>query len=64
MTNCTTPNGSVSVNVSIDTPADYTFSWYNGTTVKASPDYTETSNTLSGLPVGTYTVSAEHNTKH
>jgi len=64
MTNCTTPNGSVSVNVSIDTPADYTFFWYNGTTVKASPDYAETSNTLTGLPVGTYTVRAVHNTKH
>lgn len=63
-TNCTTPNGSVTVNVSPDTPADYTFSWYKGTAVKATPDFTDTDNVLSDLPAGKYTVRAVHKTKH
>lgn len=64
LTNCTTPNGSVTVNVTLDTPGDYIFSWYNGTTVKATPDYTDNDNILSNLPVGTYTVQAVHKTKN
>lgn len=65
LTNCTKPNGSVSVNVTVDTPADYIFSWYNGPSVKAVSDYPDsTKSTLSGLLVGTYTVKAVHKTKH
>jgi len=64
VTNCTSPNGSITVTPSIDTPADYIFSWYDGPAVKASPDYAETTNILSGRPIGTYTVTAIHQTKH
>lgn len=64
MTTCTVPDGTISVNVSLDTPADYIFYWYNGTSVKATPDYTDQDNTLENLPVGTYTVQAVHRTKH
>jgi hypothetical protein len=64
LTNCTTPNGNVTVNVSIDNPGDYTFSWYKGTSVKTTPDFTNTTNVLSGIPVGDYTVQAVHNTRH
>lgn len=63
LTNCTTPNGRITVNVSLDAPSDYTFSWYNGTSVKAAPDYTDTDNLLEGLAIGTYTVKAVHRTK-
>jgi gliding motility-associated-like protein len=64
MTNCTTPDGSVTVNVSLDTPADYVFNWYNGSAVKAVPDFANQDNVLENLPVGTYTVQAVHKTKH
>lgn len=63
-TNCTTPNGRVTVNVSLDSPTDYTFSWFNGTTPDATPDYPDTDNVLDGLAAGTYTVKAVHKTKH
>ncbi|HEX5169446.1 MAG TPA: gliding motility-associated C-terminal domain-containing protein [Cyclobacteriaceae bacterium] len=63
-TNCNNPNGSITVNVSLDAPSDYTFSWYIGNAVKASPDFTTTTNILSGLVPGDYTVQAVHNTKH
>lgn len=64
LTNCTTPNGSITVSVSPDSPADYTFSWYNGSVVDGTPDYAITGNVLNGLSVGTYTVQAVHKTKH
>jgi gliding motility-associated-like protein len=64
MTNCTTPNGSVIVNVSLDTPADYVFNWYQGPSIKPTPDFTNNDNVLEDLPVGTYTVQAVHKTKH
>lgn len=64
MTTCSVPDGSISVNVSIDTPADYIFSWYDGPNVKATPDYSNDDNTLENVPVGTYTVRAVHRTKH
>lgn len=64
LTDCRTPNGSITVNVSMDTPADYTFRWFNGPSVKATPDFTDTDNVLNNLPVGQYTVQAIHNTKH
>jgi hypothetical protein len=65
VTNCTTPNGSVTVNVSYDLPSDYTFFWYNGPVVKQNPDYDPavTTNVLSGRSPGTYTVKAVHKTK-
>jgi uncharacterized protein YcfL len=62
-TSCTSPNGSVTVNVTLDTPADYTFFWYDGPAVKATPDYADSDNFLDGLPPGEYTVMAIHNTK-
>lgn len=64
LTDCRTPNGSITVTVSPDNASDYTFLWYNGSSVKSTPDYTDTDNTLSGLPIGTYTVKAIHKTKH
>lgn len=64
LTDCRTPNGSISVSVSPDSPSDYTFSWYNGTVVDGTPDYTFTGNNITGLNIGTYTVQAVHNTKH
>lgn len=62
LTNCTTPNGSVTVNVTLGSPSDYTFSWYNGTTAVGAPHFTDTDNRLEGLPIGKYTVKAIHNT--
>jgi hypothetical protein len=64
LTDCRTPNGTITVNVSVGVPADYTFSWYIGTAVKATPDFTDTDNVLSGLSIGTYTVKAVHNSRH
>jgi len=63
-TRCTPPDGSITVAVSPDTPADYTFFWYNGSSVKASTDFPDTDETLSGLPEGTYTVKAINNLRH
>jgi gliding motility-associated-like protein len=64
LTDCRTPNGTITVNVSLDTPSDYTFRWFDGPSVKTTPDYADTDNVLSGLSVGQYTVQAIHNTKH
>lgn len=63
-TNCNTPDGSVTANVSLDAPADYTFFWYRGNSVKATPDFTDTDNKIEGLEPGNYTVRAVHKTKH
>ncbi len=61
-TNCNTPNGSVTVT---PVPAgDYTFEWYIGTTVTATPDFTSATNTWDGLEPGSYTVRARHNINH
>ena len=38
-TQCVPANGSITVSVSPGTPADYTFSWYNGNGVKVTPDF-------------------------
>ncbi|MEX2234892.1 MAG: gliding motility-associated C-terminal domain-containing protein, partial [Cyclobacteriaceae bacterium] len=64
LTNCTTPDGSITVSVSLDTPADYIFNWYNGSSIKATPDFANQDNILENLPVGTYTVQAIHQTKN
>src|SRR5690606_362471 len=60
---CAAPNGSITANVSLDSPSDYTFFWYKGTSVKATPDFADTDNVLEGLEPGKYTVRAVHNTK-
>lgn len=63
VTTCTPYNGSVTATPSFDTPADYTFQWYKGTAVKATPDFATTGNSITGLEPGDYTVQATHNTK-
>lgn len=63
VTTCTPYNGRITATPSVDTPADYTFSWYNGTSVKATPDFPDTDNLLSDQPAGFYTVQAVHKTK-
>ena len=59
--NCNPLDGSVTASVSIGNVADYTFSWYDGNSVKATTDYLTTGNILSGLDAGTYTVNAYNN---
>ena len=63
-TSCSAPNGSVTILVSPDTPSAYTFSWYKGNVIKATSDFTDTDDTLSGLEPGTYTVKATNNNRH
>lgn len=63
-TNCTTPDGSITADVTPDSPGDYTFYWYEGTSVKATPDFADHDHVLNGVTAGTYTVQAIHNTKH
>jgi len=64
VTVCNPFNGSVTASVSVDTPADYTFSWYEGASVKASPDFSETTNSISNLAPGQYTVTAVNNNRN
>ena len=63
-TRCDNPDGSITVSASPGAATDYTFFWYNGSSVKATPDYADTDATLSNLPAGTYTVKARHNSRH
>lgn len=63
LTSCISPNGSITVGVTLDTPADYDFAWYIGTAIDGTPDFNVTTNILSGVPIGTYTVQATHKTK-
>jgi gliding motility-associated-like protein len=63
-TQCAPPNGSITVAVSPGSPSDYTFSWYNGSSVKAAPDFTDTDQMLTGLPAGTYTVKGNFDARH
>ena len=58
VTVCMPPNGSVTAFVSVGDLADYTFSWYDGDQVKATPDYPDTDNVLDGIVPGFYTVEA------
>ncbi len=60
-TGCSPFDGSVSATVNSGDPADYTFFWYDGDQVKASPDYSETGPVLDELLPGTYTVFATNN---
>lgn len=62
VTLCQPFNGTITASVSTGSLSDYTFSWYNGNNVKATPDYSETGNTLTQLGAGTYTVEAVNNT--
>lgn len=64
MLNCTTPDGTVQVNVTVGTPADYDFIWYSGTDTSGAPDFpTNTDNILENLKAGTYSVRAVHRTR-
>jgi gliding motility-associated-like protein len=60
-TGCSPFDGLVTASVSIGDVADYTFSWYEGPAVKATPDFSETGPVLSSLEPGTYTVFAVNN---
>lgn len=62
VTHCTPYDGSITANVSTGAVANYIFSWYNGSTVKSSPDYPDTDNVLDKLKPGVYTVTAIHAT--
>lgn len=64
VTQCFPYNGTITAAVSTGTVSEYTFSWYNGNNVKATPDYSETGNVLSDLGPGVYTVEAINNTTH
>jgi hypothetical protein len=59
---CVPTNGGIEVKtVSPDTPADYDFLWYNGSSEKVASDYpANKTNLLPGVPDGTYTVKAIH----
>ncbi|MEO1051549.1 MAG: gliding motility-associated C-terminal domain-containing protein [Bacteroidota bacterium] len=61
ITICVPPNGSVTANVSIDTPGDYTFSWYTGPIVDPGQIIADTDNTINDLAPGQYTVQAVNN---
>jgi gliding motility-associated-like protein len=58
---CNPVDGFITATVDMGDLADYTFSWYDGPTIKVTPDYAETSNILSNLTEGTYTVAAVNN---
>ncbi|MBU2914736.1 hypothetical protein, partial [Reichenbachiella agariperforans] len=65
VTDCTdTSSGVITVTAGAD-ESDFTFNWYNGTGIKASPDWSETGTNnghiYSGLEPGFYTVEAEVN---
>ncbi|SMG29110.1 Por secretion system C-terminal sorting domain-containing protein [Marivirga sericea] len=59
---CSPFNGRIAANVDLDSESDYTFYWYEGTTVKDSTDFSEAGNVLAELEAGFYTVQAFHNT--
>lgn len=60
--NCSPVDGSITASVNIGLPSDYTFTWYSGNAVKAATDFPgQTTEVLSGVGAGTYTVSAFNN---
>jgi len=58
--NCVTPDGKVSGRVTNRTGGNFTYRWYIGNSVKATPDYV--GQTWDSLDVGTYTVDILDNT--
>jgi len=64
VTTCSPYNGRVEASVDLDDVSDYSFSWYQGTQVKTTTDYSETGNVLENLEPGFYTVQAFHNTRN
>ncbi len=62
VTHCTPYDGSITASISTGLPSDYTFSWYNGSAVKASPDYPDTDNVLDKLLAGKFTITAINTT--
>jgi uncharacterized protein (DUF2141 family) len=61
VTTCSPFNGRIEASVDLDDVSDYTFFWYEGTTVKSATDFSETGNILDELPPGFYTVQALNN---
>lgn len=61
VTTCNPFDGSITAMVDVGDIADYTFSWFLGSAVKATPDFTETGNMISELAPGDYTVTAINN---
>lgn len=60
--NCAPVDGSITANVDIGVPSDYTFTWYAGNRMKVATDFPgQTTEQLYGLTAGTYTVSAVNN---
>lgn len=64
VTTCSPFDGRVEASVDLDDVSDYTFSWYEGTQVKTSTDFSESGNVLENLEPGFYTVQAFHNTRN
>jgi len=64
VTTCSPFNGRIEASVDLDAESDYTFSWYIGSQVKTSTDYSETGNILENLEPGFYTVQAYHNSRN
>jgi gliding motility-associated-like protein len=59
VTSCIAPDGTLFATVTNDNSVDYTYNWYIGTVVKASPD--RTGKQVIGMPAGQYTMQAVDN---
>jgi gliding motility-associated-like protein len=57
LTNCTTPNGALSVSIAGEVDS-YFFTWFANDTASGNPIGSGTQ--LNGLDIGTYSVTAEH----
>ncbi|MBK6263838.1 T9SS type A sorting domain-containing protein [Marivirga sp. S37H4] len=64
VTTCSPFNGRIEATVDLGSENDYTFFWYEGTSVKASADFTETGNLLDNMEPGFYTVQALNNDRN